>query len=95
MELTRRKFMNSAGALLAAPMILRSGLARAQETVTLKLHHFLPPVSNVHQRLLMPWVKTIDEQSAGKLKIEIFPAMQLGGKPPQLYDQAVDRKSVV
>ncbi len=90
MELTRRKFMNSAGALLAAPMVLRSGLARAQEAVTLKLHHFLPPVSNVHQRLLMPWVKAIDEQSGGKLKIEIFPAMQLGGKPPQLYDQAVN-----
>lgn len=90
MELTRRKFMHSAGALLAAPMIMRSGPARAQDVVTLKLHHFLPPVSNVHQKLLLPWVRTIEEQSQGKLKIEIFPAMQLGGKPPQLYDQAVN-----
>ncbi|MDQ6434893.1 TRAP transporter substrate-binding protein [Mesorhizobium sp. LHD-90] len=82
--------MASTGAALAAPALLGSGPARAQETVTLKLHHFLPPVSNVHAKLLVPWTKTIEENSQGRLKIEIFPAMQLGGKPPQLYDQAAN-----
>ncbi|MGB3500262.1 MAG: TRAP transporter substrate-binding protein [Mesorhizobium sp.] len=90
MRLNRRTFLTSTGAALAAPAILTSGVARAQETVTLKLHHFLPPVANVHQHLLMPWAKAIDEQSGGKLKIELFPAMQLGGKPPQLYEQAAN-----
>lgn len=90
MELSRRIFLTSTAALLAAPAVLRAGGARAQDAVTLKLHHFLPPVSNVHAKLLTPWVKTLEEQSQGKLKVEIFPAMQLGGKPPQLYDQAAN-----
>src|SRR5690606_28457316 len=90
MTLSRRSFVKTTGALLVAPVLLRSGIARAQDTVTLKLHHFLPPVSNVHARLLTPWAKAIEDESQGKLKIQIFPAMQLGGKPPQLYDQAAN-----
>jgi TRAP-type C4-dicarboxylate transport system substrate-binding protein len=29
-------------------------------------------------------------ESNGRLKVDVFPAMQLGGAPPQLYDQARD-----
>lgn len=90
MEFTRRTFMATVGTAIAAPAILKSTIARAQEAVTLRLHHFLPPAANVHQHLLTPWAKALDEQSGGKLKVEIFPAMQLGGKPPQLYDQAAN-----
>lgn len=88
MTLSRRHFIKTAAPLVAAPAILRVTSARAQEAVTLKLHHFLPPVANVHKKLLEPWAKQIETESQGKLKIDIFPAMQLGGKPPQLYDQA-------
>jgi TRAP-type C4-dicarboxylate transport system substrate-binding protein len=77
------------GAAVAAPAVWSSSVL-AQSTVTLKLHHFLPPVSNGHARMLAPWAKKVEEASAGKIKIEIFPAMQLGGTPPQLYDQARD-----
>ncbi|MCW5712728.1 TRAP transporter substrate-binding protein [Shinella sp.] len=90
MEFTRRTFMATAGIALAAPAVLKSTIARAQDAVTLRLHHFLPPAANVHQHLLMPWAKTLADESDGKLTVEIFPAMQLGGKPPQLYDQAVN-----
>ena len=58
--------------------------------MTLKLHHFLPPVSNGHAKMLAPWAKMIEDDSGGKIKIDIFPSMQLGGTPPQLYDQARD-----
>jgi TRAP-type C4-dicarboxylate transport system substrate-binding protein len=58
--------------------------------VTLKLHHFLPPMSNVHAKLLAPWAKQVQQASDGKLAVQIFPSMQLGGAPPQLYDQAKD-----
>jgi TRAP-type C4-dicarboxylate transport system substrate-binding protein len=58
--------------------------------VTLKLHHFLPPVSNGHAKMLAPWAKMVEQDSGGKIKIDIFPSMQLGGTPPQLYDQARD-----
>jgi TRAP-type C4-dicarboxylate transport system substrate-binding protein len=63
--------------------------ARAQET-TLRLHHFLPAVSNVHRFFLQPWAQKVQSESGGRLRIQIFPAMQLGGAPPQLFDQARD-----
>jgi TRAP-type C4-dicarboxylate transport system substrate-binding protein len=88
MTVSRRKFLAATGAALAAPAIARPALAQAQ--VTLKLHHFLPPVSNPHARLLTPWAKMVEQDSGGRIKIEIYPSMQLGGTPPQLYDQARD-----
>jgi TRAP-type C4-dicarboxylate transport system substrate-binding protein len=88
MTVSRRKFLAATGAALAAPAITRPAFAQAQ--VTLRLHHFLPPVSNGHAKMLAPWAKMVEESSGGKLKIEIFPSMQLGGTPPQLYDQARD-----
>jgi TRAP-type C4-dicarboxylate transport system substrate-binding protein len=36
----------------------------------------------------MPWAKKIEEMSKGKIKIEIFPSMSMGGKPNELYKQA-------
>jgi TRAP-type C4-dicarboxylate transport system substrate-binding protein len=88
MRLSRRALIVSAAAV-AAPALLRLRSAQAAE-VTLRLHHFLPSKSNVHTRLLDPWAKKVGELSGGKAAIEIFPAMQLGGKPPELYDQAKD-----
>ena len=88
MRLSRRTLIMSAAAI-AAPTLLRLRSARAAE-VTLRLHHFLPPKSNVHARLLDPWAKKVGELSGGKAEIQIFPSMQLGGKPPELYDQAKD-----
>ena len=73
------------GAALALPALH----ARAQE-VSLRLHHFLPAVSNVHRFFLVPWANKVAAESNGRLKIQIFPAMQLGGAPPQLFDQARD-----
>ncbi len=76
-------------ATLAAPALLRPQALRAQE-VTLRLHHFLGPVSNVHRNFLVPWSQKVQAESGGRLRVQIFPAMQLGGAPPQLYDQARD-----
>lgn len=88
--LTRRHVTGGlAVAALAGPAILRSGAARAQQ-VTLRMHHFLPPVSNGHAKFLAPWAKKVEAESNGLIKIDIFPSMQLGGAPPQLYDQARD-----
>lgn len=89
MTLTRRNFIATAGASLAAPAVLRVSRANAAE-VTLRLHHFLPAVSSVHTYLLAPWTKRIESETNGRLKIDIYPSMQLGGAPPQLYDQAKD-----
>jgi TRAP-type C4-dicarboxylate transport system substrate-binding protein len=65
------------------------GTVAAQE-VTLKVHHFLPPPSTAQKQLIEPWAKRVEEQSNGRIKVEIYPSMQLGGKPPQLFDQVRD-----
>ncbi len=61
----------------------------AQEVV-LKVEHFLGPNSTAQQQLLGPWCEKIGKESGGRLKCQIYPAMQLGGTPPQLFDQAKD-----
>lgn len=82
--------MNLKGRItMAALAASLAGAAAAQET-TLKVHHFLPPPSNPHQNMIVPWCNKLAAESGGKLKCQIYPAMQLGGTPPQLYDQAKD-----
>jgi TRAP-type transport system periplasmic protein len=89
MKPTRRHFLSLVGGALAAPALLREGHAQSPQ-VTLRMHHFLPPVSNGHAKFLAPWAQKVQQESGGRIKIDIFPAMQLGGSPPQLFDQARD-----
>ncbi|OIQ31834.1 MAG: C4-dicarboxylate ABC transporter substrate-binding protein [Alphaproteobacteria bacterium MedPE-SWcel] len=62
----------------------------AAQDIQLKLHHFLSPKAPAHTQMLEPWAQRIEEATDGRVKIEIFPAMTLGGKPPQLPRQARD-----
>ncbi|MBP1806341.1 TRAP transporter substrate-binding protein [Rubellimicrobium aerolatum] len=77
------------GGLLAAPAVLRATRAGAQE-VSMRLHHFMSGVSPGHNEFLVPWAEKVAAESDGRIKIDVFPSMQLGGTPPQLYDQARD-----
>jgi TRAP-type transport system periplasmic protein len=77
------------GGLTAGLLAAWGATALAQE-VTLKVHHFLPPVSHQHKNMLVPWAERVGKASGGRIKIDIYPSMQLGGKPPQLADQARD-----
>ena len=61
----------------------------AQE-VTLKLHQMLPPQATIPAKALTPWAEKVMADSGGRIKVELYPAMQLGGRPPELYDQAKD-----
>jgi TRAP-type C4-dicarboxylate transport system substrate-binding protein len=72
--------------LVCAALTLASSSLYAQ-AVTLKVSHFLPPNSNYQKGVLEPWCDSLAKESAGKLKCQIYPAMQLGGTPPQLADQ--------
>ena len=74
---------------LAITAMLFAGAVSAQ-TVTLKVHHFLPPGSTAHMNFMVPWCDKIAKDSGGKLKCQIYPAMQMGGTPPQLFDQVKD-----
>lgn len=74
---------------VAIALLLAAGAAAAQ-TVTLKVHHFLPAVSSAHRNFIVPWCDKIAKDSGGKLKCQIYPQMQLSGTPQQLFDQAKD-----
>ena len=74
--------------LLAAALGLAAS-AGAQEVV-LKIHHFLPPQATIQAQVFNPWCEKIGKESGGRIKCQIYPAMQLGGTPPQLFDQARD-----
>ena len=71
--------------LLAMSLVLVSPLFA--KTTTLTVHHFLSPKSPAHAKFLMPWAKSIEKASKGKIKVEIFPSMSMGGKPNELYKQ--------
>lgn len=58
--------------------------------VTLRIHHFLPPQANVPKLVLDVWAENVRKSSDDKIKVRVFPSMQLGGKPPELMDQAKD-----
>ena len=89
MMLGRRQFLSYAGAAVAAPAVSRLAFGQTPQ-VTLKLHHFLSPVSNAHTKLIVPWARKMEKESGGRIRVDIFPSMQLGGIPAQLYDQARD-----
>jgi len=83
----RRTVLKSgAAAMLSAPAL--SGFA--QQSVTLKFHTFMAPQSNVWLTMHKPWMEKVEKESGGRIKFEGYPAMQLGGTPVQLYDQAKD-----
>jgi TRAP-type transport system periplasmic protein len=76
-------------ASLTTPAVLRLARADAPQ-VTLKLHHFFSAVSPAHDKFLAPWARKVEADSSGRIRIDIFPSMQLGGAPAQLFDQARD-----
>ncbi|GLS13792.1 C4-dicarboxylate ABC transporter substrate-binding protein [Hydrogenophaga electricum] len=83
----RRTALGALGAWAAGA--LPAG-AMAQAGTTLRLHQMLPPQATIPARAIVPWAQKVEAESGGRLKIQLFHAMQLGGAPPQLFDQAKD-----
>lgn len=88
MTISRKGFMNMAAA--AALALGFGGAPLAAQEVTLTLHQFLPPQANVPKLILDVWADNVEAASDGRIKIDRFPSMQLGGRPPELMDQAID-----
>jgi TRAP-type C4-dicarboxylate transport system substrate-binding protein len=89
MRIARRTFLTSMTATVAGPVVLRLAHADTPQ-VTLKLHHFFSSVSGAHAQFLVPWARKVEVDSGSRIRIDIFPSMQLGGAPAQLFDQARD-----
>lgn len=88
---SRRKLMGfAAGVAMAALGAGFTATTAAAQEVTLKLHQFLPAQANVPKLILDVWAANVERDSGGRIKVDSYPSMQLGGRPPELMDQAID-----
>lgn len=72
-------------AALAALLGLTATTSYAQD-VTLRFQHFVSPNSANPKYFIEPWAEKVEADSNGRIKIEIYPFMQLGGKAQSQYD---------
>ncbi|HEX6112576.1 MAG TPA: TRAP transporter substrate-binding protein [Geminicoccaceae bacterium] len=86
----RRTFTRTAAGALASGVMLAVASGVLAQEVTLKVAHFLPAAAPAHALFMEPWARQVEADSGGRIKVEIYPAMQLGGRAPQLYDQLRD-----
>jgi TRAP-type C4-dicarboxylate transport system substrate-binding protein len=75
---------------LAAAACAALALPALAQDVVLKVHHFWPPSAMPPSTILTPWCDKIAKESGNRMKCQIYPAMQLGGTPQNLIDQAKD-----
>jgi len=85
----KRRTILKTALMSAATAVTLAGASYAQD-VTLRLHQFLPPPAPVPKLILKPWAAEVEKASEGRIKVEHFDAMALGGRPPELMDQARD-----
>lgn len=65
------------GAMVALP-------ATAQDRITLRLSHFLPPVHGIHTDFIQPWAEDLKQCTNGQVEVEIYPGgTQLGNVAKQ------------
>jgi TRAP-type transport system periplasmic protein len=78
------------GKVAALGLLAALAAPAAAQDVALRAHHFVPAKAFPNSRFMMPWSEKVQRESGGRIKIQIFPAMQLGGAPEQLIDQLRD-----
>ncbi|SHH52730.1 TRAP transporter substrate-binding protein [Marivita hallyeonensis] len=80
-------FLKTAALAAILGMTATTGIA---QDVTLRFQHFVSPNSANPKYFLDPWVEKVETESNGRIKIEVYPFMQLGGKAPAQYDLIKD-----
>lgn len=86
MLISLRKFFGGAAIIGAT---LSFGPAAAAE-FELRLQSFLPAQATIPSKIIDVWADKIEADSEDRIEIKRFAAMQLGGKPPELFDQVID-----
>ncbi|MEO3385122.1 TRAP transporter substrate-binding protein [Mesorhizobium sp. CAU 1741] len=76
--------------LLATAALGAMTVASHAQEVTLRLHQMLPPQATIPAKALVPWAEKVMAESDGRIKVEKYDTMALGGTPPQLVDQVSD-----
>ncbi|MEO0546334.1 MAG: TRAP transporter substrate-binding protein [Pseudomonadota bacterium] len=80
----------AAMALAASVGAMLASTASFAQEVTLRLHQLLPLRATIPAKAIQPWIEKVQKESGGRIAIQHFPSMQLGGRPPALYGQAAD-----
>lgn len=71
--------------------LLAAATASAQaEEVTLRVGHLWPSVAGPHTDLLQVWADTVEEESNGRIEVEVYPGGTLAA-PPAQYDAVTNR----
>ena len=76
--------------LVGAIALGLSTVCAVSQEVTLRFQQIASAKAPVPRLFMEPWADKIESESGGRIKIEIYPHMQLGGKPPSMYDQIRD-----
>ncbi|GJL86396.1 MAG: C4-dicarboxylate ABC transporter [Minwuia thermotolerans] len=82
-----RSLMNIAG---GAALALGLASAATAADYEYNLQSFLPAQATIPADIIDVWADKVEAASGNRIKINRFPSMQLGGKPPQLIDQVLD-----
>ena len=85
----KRMILSALAGVLVSGFAFTPTEAISQE-VTLRLQTFLPPVANPVKHFLVPWAQKVEKDSNGRIKVQLYPSMQLGGKAEQLLTQVRD-----
>lgn len=65
-------------------------ISAAPPVKVLKLHHMMSPMAPAHRVMLLEWAERIAAASGGRLRVKVYPSMQLGGQAAGLMDQVRD-----
>lgn len=74
---------------ISTAIALGTSLAASQAfgaEVTLRFQHFVSPKSGSPEYFMQPWADKIEKDSGGRIEVELYPLMQLGGRAPDQYD---------
>jgi len=84
MTITSRRVFTACAVAMAATVAC---LGVQAADFNFRFHQQLPPQANVPKLAILPWIQKVEKESGGRIKIQHFPAMQLGGKPQESFDQ--------
>jgi TRAP-type C4-dicarboxylate transport system substrate-binding protein len=75
---------------LAGLAALATALPAQAADYTLRFAHFWPAVAGTHKNLYQVWANTVEKESNGRIKVEIYPSATLA-KPPAQYEAVKNR----
>lgn len=67
-----------------------AGVITTVQAQELRFSTFSPSTHVIVREIIGQWAQDVAKATNGEVKVTIYPSMQLGGKPPELYRQAVE-----